>query len=191
LKWLTVPNMLSLSRIVFLPLLIWLLYSSHLYWFLAAYVLLASTDLFDGVLARKLGQVSHLGKELDSLADLFFYIASAYFIYFLYPDVILANKIYLIIFFSLLGFSFILSGILFRRPVMMHTRILRLNAVLVSLVVVTSTWFDTIYFTRFVIFLYYIGFIEEILIFIIYGNVNPDTKSIIDLMKTGNKNHPA
>ena len=181
MKWLTAPNMLSLSRIIFLPLLFWLLNSGYHYWFLAAYIVLATTDLFDGVLARKFEQVSHLGKELDSLADLFFYIATAYFIYYLFPEVILANQVYLIIFFSLLGFSFILSAILFRRPVMMHTRILRINAVLVSLLMVASFWFDTTYITRFIIFLYFYGFTEEILIFLIYGNVNPDTKSIFEL----------
>lgn len=191
MKWLTIPNMLSLSRVIFMPLLFWLLYSGHHYWFLAAYVVLASTDLFDGILARKLKQVSHLGKELDSLTDLFFYIATAYFIYYLFPEVILANKIYLIIFFSLLGVSFILSGIMFRRPVMMHTRILRICAVLVSLLMVISFWFDTIYFARTIIFLYFYGFTEEILIFLIYGNVNPDTKSIFQLMKENGKSRPA
>ncbi len=191
MKWLTVPNMLSLSRVLFLPLLFWLIYAGHNYWFLACYVALASTDLFDGILARKLNQVSHLGKELDSLADLFFYIATAYFMYYLFPEVIIANQTFLIIFFSLLGFSFILSGILFRRPVMMHTSILRICAVLVSMLMVTSFWFDTTYFARTILFIYFYGFTEEILIFLIYGNVNPDTKSIYHLMKENGKNRPA
>ncbi len=137
-------------------------------------------------MARKLGQVSHFGKELDSLADLFFYISSAYFLYYLFPEVIAANQVYLIVFFSLLGFSFLVSGLLFRKPVMMHTIILRLNAVLVCLVVVLSFWLDTIYFARAVIILYILGFVEE-LIFIFFGNVDPDTKSIFHLLKEGKK----
>ncbi len=188
MAWLNVPNFLSASRIIFLPGLFWLLYSGHQYWFLAGYVLLGSTDYFDGMLARKLGQVSHLGKELDSLADLCFYISSAYFLNYLFPEIILANRIYLIVFFSLLGFSFILSAILFKKPVMMHTFLLRMNAVLVFLVVITSFWLDTTYFTRAVIIIYLIGFTEEILIFLIYGNVDPDTKSIFHLIKKGGKN---
>jgi cardiolipin synthase (CMP-forming) len=188
MAWLNVPNFLSASRVIFLPGLFWLLYSGHHYWFLSGYILLGSTDYFDGLLARKLGQVSHFGKELDSLADLCFYISSAYFLYYLFPEIIVANRVYLIVFFSLLGFSFILSAILFKKPVMMHTFLLRVNAVLVFLIVVTSFWLDTTYFTRAVIIIYLVGFTEEILIFLIYGNVDPDTKSILHLRKKGGGN---
>lgn len=179
----TLPNLLSASRIILLPLLFLLLYFSSEYVFLAAYIIVGSTDLFDGILARKLNQVSHFGKELDSFADLLFYLSSAYFVYYLFPEVIRANSIYLIIFFSLLGFSFLLSAILFRRPVMMHTFLLRFNAVMVCLVVVTSFFFDTTLFVRAVAVLYIIAFIEELLIFLLYGNVNPDTISIFHLLR--------
>lgn len=183
---LTIPNLLSASRIVLLPILFILLFFGHNQLFLVAYILIGSTDFFDGIAARKLNQVSHFGKELDSLADLFFYISSAYFLNFLYPEVIAANSVYLIVFFSLLGFSFILSAILFRRPVMMHTIILRWNAVLVCAAVVGSFFFDVTLFVRLVALIYIVGFLEEIAIFLFYGNVDPDTKSILHLMK-GNK----
>jgi phosphatidylglycerophosphate synthase len=191
LKWLNVPNSLSASRIVFLPVLFLLMFAGHHYLFLITYVLLGSTDFFDGLLARKLGQVSPFGKELDSLADLFFYISSAYFLYYLFPEVIVANQTYLIVFFSLLGLSFLVSGFLFRKPVMMHTSILRLNAVLVCLVVILSFWLDTTYFVRGVLILYIIGFIEELLIFAFFGNVDPDTKSLLHLLKSGKKDQAA
>jgi cardiolipin synthase (CMP-forming) len=180
---LTIPNMLSASRIVLLPILFILLYFGHNQLFLVAYILIGSTDFFDGIVARKLNQVSHFGKELDSLADLFFYISSAYFLNFLYPEVIAANSVYLIVFFSLLGFSFILSGILFRRPVMMHTIILRWNAVMVCAAVVGSFFFDVTLFVRLVTLVYIVGFLEEIAIFLFYGNVDPDTRSILHLMQ--------
>jgi cardiolipin synthase (CMP-forming) len=180
---LTVPNLLSASRIILLPGLYLLLYFGYHQLFLVAYILIGSTDFFDGLAARKLNQVSHFGKELDSLADLLFYLSSAYFLNYLFPEVIAANSIYLIVFFSLLGFSFILSAILFRRPVMMHTFILRWNAVLVFTAVVGSFWFDTTLFVRMVILIYIVGFTEEILIFILFGNVDPDTKSILHLLQ--------
>ena len=184
---LTVPNLLSASRIILLPGLYLLLHFNYHQLFLIAYILIGSTDFFDGIAARKLNQVSHFGKELDSLADLFFYISSAYFLNYLRPDVVSANNIYLIVFFSLLGFSFILSGILFRRPVMMHTFILRWNAVLVFLIIVSSFWFDTTWFMRIILLIYMIGFTEEVLIFTIFGNVDPDTKSILHLLRDKNK----
>ena len=180
---LTLPNLLSASRIFLLPFLYLLLYFGFNQVFLVVYIVVGSTDFFDGILARKLNQVSHFGKELDSLADLLFYISSAYFLYLLQPEAIAANSTYLVVFFSLLGFSFILSGILFRRPVMMHTMILRYNAVMVFFVLVASFWIDTTLLVRLVAIIYIIGFIEEILIFIFFGNVDPDTRSIFHLLK--------
>ena len=182
MKWLNLPNLLSASRLVFLPALFWLLYSGHDYLFLAAYVAVGSTDFFDGLLARRLGQVTAAGKELDSLADLFYYISSAYFLYYLFPGVITANKPYLVVFFSLLAFSLIISGFLFRKPVMMHTILLKWNAVMVCLVVIGSFWLNTVYFARAVIIVYIVAFIEEILIFLYFGNVDPDTKTIFHLL---------
>jgi len=181
---LTAPNLLSASRIILLPLLFYLLNAGHLLLFYLFYVLIGSTDFFDGRLARKYNLVSHFGKELDSLADLFFYISSAYFLSRLQPEAIAANRIYLIVFFSILGFSFILSGFLFRRPVMMHTLILRWNAVMVFFVILASYFFDVTFFVRIVAIIYIIGFIEEILIFIIYGNVDPDTRTIFHLARS-------
>ena len=177
----TIPNLLSASRIVLLPGLFLLLHFNQHQLFLIAYILIGSTDFFDGIVARKLNQVSHYGKELDSLADLLFYVSSAYFLTDLQPGAITANKLYLIIFFSLLGFSFLLSAYLFKRPVMMHTFILRWNAVLVFLIIVCSFFFDVTLMTRAALLIYIVGFTEEIMIFLLYGNVDPDTKSILHL----------
>ncbi len=180
---LTVPNLLSLSRIVLLPLLFVLLLNGYVLIFIIAYILLGSTDFFDGRIARRYNLVSPFGKELDSLADLFFYISSAYFLSRLQPEAIAANSLYLIVFFAILGFSFVLSAILFRKPVMMHTMILRWNAVMVYFIIIASYFTDVTLLVRLVAIIYMIGFIEEILIFIIYGNVDPDTRSIFHLAR--------
>ncbi len=179
----TLPNMLSLSRIVFLPVLFVLMFLGYHILFLMAYVLLAFTDFLDGFLARRLGLTSKFGKEIDSFADLFFYVSSAYFLYYLFPEVILANQVLLIVFFSLLGISLVISTILFRKPVIMHTFILRLNAVLVTLAVVLSFLFDTTYFIKGILILYIAGFIESLIIFIFYGPVDPDTRSVFHLLR--------
>ena len=179
----TVCNLLSASRIVFLPCLYLMVHLGYHRLFWVSYILVGATDYFDGVAARRLNQVSEFGKELDSFADLLFYLSSAYFLNYLFPAVIAANRHYLIVFFMLLGFSFVLSAMLFGRPIMMHTFLLRLNAVLVFLVVATSFWFDTTLFVRMILLLYVIGFMEEIMIFIFFGNVDRDTKSILHLIR--------
>ncbi len=70
---LTLPNLLTLSRIVAVPLLVALLWWPH--WPLgyalafALYCLMGVTDYFDGYLARAQGAVSRLGVFLDPIAD--------------------------------------------------------------------------------------------------------------------------
>jgi cardiolipin synthase len=66
----TVPNLLSLTRIVLIPVFVALI--SHHGTEAAGLLLLGavvSTDWVDGYIARRTGQVSNLGKVLDPVAD--------------------------------------------------------------------------------------------------------------------------
>ena len=70
---LTLPNILTLSRIFAVPLLLWLLWWPH--WefgyglAFGLYCLMGITDYFDGYLARASGTVSKAGIFLDPIAD--------------------------------------------------------------------------------------------------------------------------
>ena len=65
----TVPNMISLFRILLIPFYIWF-YIKELYWSaIAVLVVSGLSDTVDGFIARKFNQVSDLGKVLDPLAD--------------------------------------------------------------------------------------------------------------------------
>jgi len=70
---LTLPNRITLTRLLLIPLFVYLLLAQTLTWgpYLAAALFLALclSDALDGYLARKTGQVSELGKLLDPLAD--------------------------------------------------------------------------------------------------------------------------
>ncbi|MEQ1548976.1 MAG: CDP-diacylglycerol--glycerol-3-phosphate 3-phosphatidyltransferase [Chakrabartia sp.] len=69
----SLPNLLTLSRIVTVPVLVALLWYPgwELGWLLgfALYCLMGITDYFDGYLARAQGTVSRLGIFLDPIAD--------------------------------------------------------------------------------------------------------------------------
>ena len=67
---LTVPNVVSLVRVALVPVFLWCLFGVDAP--LAAGLLLGfigATDWVDGFLARRLHQVSELGKMLDPIAD--------------------------------------------------------------------------------------------------------------------------
>lgn len=70
---LNLPNILTLSRIVTVPVLVGLLWYPgwEVGWLLgfALYCLMGVTDYFDGYLARAQGTVSKLGVFLDPIAD--------------------------------------------------------------------------------------------------------------------------
>ena len=69
---LTLPNILTLSRILAMPVMVLLLWhpSPWDYWLaFGLYVAVGVTDYFDGYLARAQGTVSKLGIFLDPIAD--------------------------------------------------------------------------------------------------------------------------
>ena len=69
---LTLPNLLTLSRIFAVPILVFLLWRPAPLDYAITFVLyciVAITDYFDGYLARAHGQISRLGQFLDPIAD--------------------------------------------------------------------------------------------------------------------------
>jgi len=66
------PNLLTLSRIVVIPVIFLSVYINAVWWgFLTAalFIFASITDYFDGYLARARGQVSAFGRLLDPIAD--------------------------------------------------------------------------------------------------------------------------
>ncbi len=182
---LTIPNFLSLSRVIFLPLLFVFAIKDRRLAFLITYIILSLTDYFDGKIARRFkNQKSPIGSQMDSTADAFFYISTAYFIYKLYPNYLAPNMTLLIIGLSTVAISIIISLILFKKPVMMHTTIMRLPSLLVFFFMVLSYFINTTYFLSAILIIYIIGFIEEIVIFFKYGLIDPDTKSVFSINNT-------
>lgn len=66
---LTVPNLLSLIRILLIPVFGVLFYQGHIGWAVIVLVISGLTDFFDGKIARRFNQISELGKMLDPVAD--------------------------------------------------------------------------------------------------------------------------
>jgi len=67
---LTVPNLVSFVRLAAIPLFWWLLLGAdNITAATILFALIATTDWIDGYLARRLHQVSKLGKSLDPVAD--------------------------------------------------------------------------------------------------------------------------
>ena len=101
------PISLTLLRIFFVPLVVVLLLTSGRnmdLWAVVVFLLAATTDLLDGYLARKRGQVTSLGILLDPIADKL--LTSAAFISLVYLHLISAWMAVIII-----GREFAVSGL--------------------------------------------------------------------------------
>src|SRR4029453_957928 len=69
---LTLPNLLTLSRILAVPILVFLLWRPTPIDYgitFILYCIVGITDYFDGYLARAQGRISRLGQFLDPIAD--------------------------------------------------------------------------------------------------------------------------
>jgi CDP-diacylglycerol--glycerol-3-phosphate 3-phosphatidyltransferase len=69
---LNLPNLLTMVRVVMIPVVLWLMWQQTReanFWATILYSLAAVTDFIDGYLARRMGLTSVLGKFLDPLAD--------------------------------------------------------------------------------------------------------------------------
>lgn len=65
----TVPNLLTIFRMVLIPVFVSLLFYQRFILALAVFVLAGITDGLDGLLARRFDQRSQLGSILDPIAD--------------------------------------------------------------------------------------------------------------------------
>ncbi len=71
-----IPNLLSFLRIALVPVFLWLLLNEMFLWAIFVLMVAGITDFLDGFLARKLNQMTKLGKVLDPVADRLYIFAT-------------------------------------------------------------------------------------------------------------------
>jgi CDP-diacylglycerol--glycerol-3-phosphate 3-phosphatidyltransferase len=82
----TIPNMLSISRLILIPAMLIPAYfiedePQARFVFLIMFIIIGVMDKLDGTLARYLNQTSALGAKLDTIADMVFYPLIALWLY--------------------------------------------------------------------------------------------------------------
>ncbi|MCB7137542.1 CDP-alcohol phosphatidyltransferase family protein [Cellulosimicrobium marinum] len=73
---LTVPNVISFLRLLLVPVFALLIVAGHDVWALVVLAVSGASDWLDGVLARRLDQVSRVGQMLDPAADRLFILVT-------------------------------------------------------------------------------------------------------------------
>lgn len=87
------PNKLTISRVVMIPVFVLFFYlgfTVHYFVALAVFAIASLTDMLDGMIARKYNLVTNLGKFLDPIADKVL-VLSGFVVFLTVPEIFTAN----------------------------------------------------------------------------------------------------
>ncbi|MEO8518826.1 MAG: CDP-alcohol phosphatidyltransferase family protein [Dermatophilaceae bacterium] len=74
----TSPNVLSMLRLVVVPIFLWLILTHHDGWAVVVLTLSGISDYFDGKIARKYNLVTRFGQVLDPVADRLYILSTLF-----------------------------------------------------------------------------------------------------------------
>jgi len=86
--WLTIPNAISLARLLLAPVALWVAANGHGTAYKWLFAIAVASDCLDGVLARLLHAQTVLGARLDAAADTATYLVLFLAVLWLWPDFI-------------------------------------------------------------------------------------------------------
>ena len=138
-KWLTIPNIFSILRIISVPFLIYIasIGRGNLFLILAAISL--STDAIDGYVARKLNQVTTLGTTLDSIGDMMMYFTMPLCGWLLWPEMVMNEIGYIAVLMISFIVPMIAGALKFGRMPSYHTWLAKTSTMFIS--IATMVWF--------------------------------------------------
>lgn len=82
----TLPNQITMLRILCVPLLWFLAMTNQRAYFFSLFAFVGLTDFLDGFIARHFKQISELGAKLDSIADFLVVISGFFWAKYLLPE---------------------------------------------------------------------------------------------------------
>jgi CDP-diacylglycerol--glycerol-3-phosphate 3-phosphatidyltransferase len=130
--FLTIPNALSVMRLVVVLPEMYFAAVGNKVAFLALVAFALFTDSIDGTIARRLRQDSILGAKLDSLGDLATYVSIPVCGWLLWPEIIRAELVFVIVGILSYLLPVIVGLIRYRRLTSYHTWGAKISAVLMG-----------------------------------------------------------
>ncbi|MEC4748364.1 CDP-alcohol phosphatidyltransferase family protein [Methylomicrobium sp. Wu6] len=128
----TLPNLLTSFRFVAAPGLLGFAWLGYERAFMVLLALVFFSDVLDGMAARLTGQVTEFGATLDSLADLLTYMTIAVCSFWLWPELVMRELLYVLIIVGSCIAPPAAGMIKFGRLTSYHTWLVKLAAVLVG-----------------------------------------------------------
>lgn len=182
-KLITLPNTLTCFRFFSAPLLLWLAWFGFAGYFLILLAITFLSDVLDGLAARLLKQQSEFGALLDSWADLLIYSTIAISTWWLWPDVVLREKFFVLITITSYLLPVAIGIIKFRAFTSYHTWLVKAAAALMGCSFFILLLFDTAWPFRVAAIICLFAALEEIMITIYLQELHSNVHSIWHVIK--------
>ena len=172
----TLPNILSISRIILSPILF--LSKNNRYVLFFILIIIGLTDVLDGYLARKYKKQTIIGSWLDSISDLIFYILLVIYTLLNEYEIINAIKYYVIIVIVLKLLTIIIGFIKYKKFGFLHTLGNKITGIILFVGLCFYILFKDILIIKIGLFFSIISSLEELLITMIKNKYNENIKGI-------------
>jgi phosphatidylglycerophosphate synthase len=131
-KMMRLPNLISTCRLAAAPVLLVLAWYGYARLLLVVLVVSFASDVLDGYLARRFGQVSELGTRLDSIGDFAIYSTIPLAAWWLWPGIVRREAPFFIVVIVSFTLPPLLAFLKFRQFASYHTLMAKLAALLVG-----------------------------------------------------------
>jgi CDP-diacylglycerol--glycerol-3-phosphate 3-phosphatidyltransferase len=179
-----IPSLLVGIRFAIAPLLLLdALDRQTSFWFIIGYVIAVLSDIFDGIIARKLGVSTSKLRQADSWADISLYLCIAASVWLVYPQVIIDFRVPLLLAIAAQLTLFTISLIKFQKFPSFHTytaKIWGLTLLTATIALFGFGYANTLWLA---IALCLINSLEEIVMTLILPEWQCDILSIFHAMK--------
>lgn len=180
----TIPNILSLYRIIIFPFVLWLIFSGNESLFAIFISISFVTDFLDGFIARKFKMQTNIGVKLDSWADLGTYILAFIAIGLFKWEEIKPQALMLYVFAGIMALSYLIVFVKFKGLIGLHTYMFKITGYM------QGAFLISLFLFGFYLLPYYIclvwgtlACIEEIIIILILKEPKMNVKGLYWILK--------
>jgi cardiolipin synthase (CMP-forming) len=183
----TIPNILSLYRILVFPFILWLILSNNEKLFAIFITISLISDILDGFIARTFNMQTMIGIKLDSWADLGTYILAFLAIYLFKWNEIQPYSLMLLVFAAVMLLSYAVVFIKFKGLIGLHTYMFKVTGYLQGAFIV-SLFLWGFYLVPYYICLIWgtVACIEEIIIILILKKPQSNVRGLYWVLKNKN-----
>jgi phosphatidylglycerophosphate synthase len=183
-----IPNFISLSRVVAAPVMWLLIYLDHETAFRWLLTFAFFTDLIDGIIARKLKQVTRLGSILDSYGDSLTILSGIAGLIRFRSGLLEEYSIVLILVLSLHVFQLFLSLWRYGRPSSFHTWSAKTGALAIGMFILITLHFHFIPWLFWImVIILIIDAVEESILVLMIPEWKNDIKGLWWVMSAGTR----